>query len=131
MPAQFALAAEQAKKFRNSLALVFEALDYIAALENPADLENNLKRLKDQATTLIASYRKTAEDEAARNMASAIRATQLKCREMLKKTEDECATLKRQAQAEANKIVADARKAADQLDIKVKAAHAAAQEAMR
>src|SRR6516162_6463884 len=124
MSRKFQLAAEELKRFRQQFANVFEVAEALAAMEDPADLEANIARLKTESLALIARYRTEAERQAAENMKARIEANEENIRTRYVDAVNHCDTLKREATAEAEKIVADARKAAEELKKKFDAAHA-------
>lgn len=130
MSARFVQAAEQAKRFRDSMGLVFEALDYLSAMEDPAALEANITRLKRDGATIIAGYRKQAEDEAKRNMQAAVDAAGIKAKSILEEAEAKRTDIVKKAQAEANRIIADAQTAGEALTQKYAKAHEAARQAL-
>ena len=131
MSGQFALAVEEAKKFRNQLANVFEVLDYVSKIEHPEALEANIRRLKADSQNLVAKMREQAETEAKRNMQAAVDAAGLKAKSILEEAEAKRTEIINAAQIRANKILADARTAGEALTKKFADAHAAAQEKLR
>lgn len=126
-----ALAVEEAKKLHNTYPNLFAAIVYLAKLENPADLEANIKRLKAQSTELIANMRKEAEAQVERDSKGKVEAAERKSRTILKEAEDERTRLVNQGQAQANQIIADARKAGEKLAKQFEEAHKAAHAAIR
>jgi acetolactate synthase small subunit len=130
MSGKFALAVEEAKRFRQSLANVWDVLEYVANMEHPEALDARIKSLRAESQNLIASYRKQAEDEAEKSMKAKVEASDRKIKQLMKECEEDCKTRVNQAQAQANDILARARQAADQLDARVKAAQAHVSKAM-
>lgn len=127
---QLQLGIEEAKRFRNSWSNMWAAIDYLATLPNPADLEANIKRLNAQSSQIIANHRQQAEAEAERNMKAAVDAAGIKAKSILEEAEAKRTDIIKKAKAEAAKILADAQKAGEELTKKYAKAHAAAQEAM-
>src|SRR5260370_30835957 len=116
-----------AKRFHGLVALA----DYLGSIESPQDLEANSRRLKAESSTLIANMRKQAEDEAKKTAQADVEAAKLEAARVRKEAAEERTRLINQGQAEANRILADARKAAEQLDARVKKARAHVDEALR
>ncbi len=131
MSGKFTLAVEEAKRFRQSLANVWEVLEYVSNMEHPEALDARIKSLRAESQNLIASYHKQAEAEAERSMKAKVEAAERKVKQLMKECGEECKTRVNQAQAQANQIIADARKAAEQLDARVKKARAHVDEALR
>jgi cell division septum initiation protein DivIVA len=131
MSGQFALAVEEAKRFRQSLANVWEVLETLSKMEHPEALEAQINNLKARSSELIASYRKQAEDEAERNSKGKVEAAERKAKALLADAEEQRAAIVNKAQAQANQIIADARKAGEELTKKFEKAHQAAHAAIR
>jgi cell division septum initiation protein DivIVA len=125
------LAAEELKRFAASLRNVMALADQLASMEDPAVLAQNNERLKREASALISSYREQAEAQARRNMQSAVDAAGIKAKSILEDAEGQRAAIIAAAQSQANEILANARKAGEELTKKYAAAHQAAQAAMK
>src|SRR5258708_24332639 len=130
MSGKFTLAVEEAKRFRQSLANVWEVLEYVSNMEHPEALDARIKSLRAESQNLIASYYKQAEAQVERDSKGKVEAAERKAKSIVKDAEGERTRLINQGQVEANRILADARRSADQLDAKFKPAQPHLQKAL-